>query len=105
MLDGGGGGLNPKCSDSEALILKFMLKSSNSCENGEVNMSPQAGWGGGVSILARHFNSSDHLLLFSFFRSEDLGWKCITEQVMHHPPMVAQFCESATGDEIPPPPL
>ncbi len=52
-----------------------------------------------VSISALHFNSSDDLL-FSFCRSEDLGWKCITEQVMHHPPMVAQFCESATGDEI-----
>jgi hypothetical protein len=53
-----------------------------------------------IPILAINFNSSDHLL-FSFCRSEDLGWKCITEQVMHHPPMVAQFCESATGEEIP----
>jgi len=26
-------------------------------------------------------------------RSDDLGWKCITEQVSHHPPMAAQHCE------------
>ncbi|XP_045468816.1 oxysterol-binding protein 1 isoform X2 [Harmonia axyridis] len=26
-------------------------------------------------------------------RTEDLGWKVINEQVSHHPPMVAQFCE------------
>lgn len=31
---------------------------------------------------------------FEFDRSDDLGWKIITEQVMHHPPMVAQYCES-----------
>jgi len=30
-------------------------------------------------------------------RCDDLGWRCVTEQVMHHPPMVAQFCESSTG--------
>jgi len=30
-------------------------------------------------------------------RGEDLGWRCISEQVMHHPPMVAQFCESTQG--------
>jgi len=30
-------------------------------------------------------------------RSDDLGWRCISEQVMHHPPMVAQFCESSSG--------
>lgn len=26
-------------------------------------------------------------------RTDDLGWRCITEQVSHHPPMAAQFCE------------
>ncbi|XP_044578176.1 oxysterol-binding protein 1 isoform X2 [Cotesia glomerata] len=26
-------------------------------------------------------------------RTEDLGWRAISEQVSHHPPMVAQFCE------------
>lgn len=26
-------------------------------------------------------------------RMDDLGWKAISEQVSHHPPMVAQFCE------------
>jgi hypothetical protein len=93
---GGGGGLNHKCNSSGVLILKLMLNSSNFCPS-------WLGTGEGGSILAIHFNSSDHLL-FSFCRSEDLGWKCITEQVMHHPPMVAQFCESATGDEIPSPP-
>jgi len=34
---------------------------------------------------------------FEFDRREDLGWRCIAEQVMHHPPMVAQFCESDLG--------
>ena len=28
---------------------------------------------------------------------DDLGWKCFAEQVMHHPPMVAQHCESVYG--------
>ncbi|KAK2720637.1 oxysterol-binding protein 1-like isoform X2 [Artemia franciscana] len=27
-------------------------------------------------------------------RTDDLGWKCISEQVSHHPPVVAQHCES-----------
>ena len=31
------------------------------------------------------------------FRVDDLGWKCFAEQVMHHPPMVAQHCESVYG--------
>jgi len=31
---------------------------------------------------------------FEFDRREDLGWRCIAEQVLHHPPMVAQYCES-----------
>ncbi|XP_023322727.1 oxysterol-binding protein 1 [Eurytemora carolleeae] len=35
---------------------------------------------------------------FECDRSEDLGWRCISEQVLHHPPMVAQYCESAAGD-------
>ncbi|XP_025830345.1 oxysterol-binding protein 1 isoform X2 [Agrilus planipennis] len=26
-------------------------------------------------------------------RTDDLGWKAISEQVSHHPPIVAQFCE------------
>jgi len=30
-------------------------------------------------------------------RSQDLGWRCFSEQVLHHPPMVAQYCESLTG--------
>lgn len=28
---------------------------------------------------------------------EDLGFRCVSEQVSHHPPIVAQFCESSTG--------
>ena len=27
-------------------------------------------------------------------RSDDKGWRCISEQVSHHPPMLAQYCES-----------
>jgi len=30
-------------------------------------------------------------------RTEDLGWRCVSEQVLHHPPMVAQYCESPGG--------
>ncbi|CAH2230389.1 oxysterol-binding protein 1 [Pararge aegeria] len=30
-------------------------------------------------------------------RMADLGWRAISEQVSHHPPMVAQFCEGAAG--------
>lgn len=26
-------------------------------------------------------------------RTDDLGWKCFNEQVSHHPPIVAQYCE------------
>ncbi|XP_054717712.1 oxysterol-binding protein 1-like [Uloborus diversus] len=26
-------------------------------------------------------------------RTDDLGWRCISEQVSHHPPMLAQHCE------------
>ncbi|KAG8182462.1 hypothetical protein JTE90_020383 [Oedothorax gibbosus] len=26
-------------------------------------------------------------------RSDDYGWKCVSEQVSHHPPMLAQHCE------------
>ncbi|XP_061518086.1 oxysterol-binding protein 1 isoform X4 [Anopheles gambiae] len=26
-------------------------------------------------------------------RTDDLGWRCINEQVSHHPPMAAQYCE------------
>lgn len=26
-------------------------------------------------------------------RTDDLGWRSVSEQVSHHPPMVAQFCE------------
>jgi len=34
---------------------------------------------------------------FEFDRREDMGWRCVAEQVLHHPPMVAQFCESEQG--------
>lgn len=30
---------------------------------------------------------------FEFDRTADLGWRIINEQVSHHPPMMAQFCE------------
>ncbi|KAI5635519.1 oxysterol-binding protein domain-containing protein [Phthorimaea operculella] len=30
-------------------------------------------------------------------RMADLGWRSISEQVSHHPPMVAQWCEGASG--------
>ncbi|XP_047511825.1 oxysterol-binding protein 1 [Pieris napi] len=30
-------------------------------------------------------------------RMSDLGWRVISEQVSHHPPMVAQFCEGVSG--------
>ncbi|CAK1541537.1 unnamed protein product [Leptosia nina] len=30
-------------------------------------------------------------------RMADLGWRVIAEQVSHHPPMVAQFCEGVSG--------
>ncbi|UYV77650.1 OSBP [Cordylochernes scorpioides] len=30
-------------------------------------------------------------------RTDDLGWKCISEQVSHHPPMLAQHCEGTGG--------
>ncbi|XP_046980953.1 oxysterol-binding protein 1 isoform X1 [Schistocerca americana] len=30
---------------------------------------------------------------FECDRTEDLGWRAVSEQVSHHPPMVAQFCE------------
>lgn len=30
---------------------------------------------------------------YEFDRTEDLGWRVISEQVSHHPPMVAQHCE------------
>ncbi|KAF7287694.1 oxysterol binding protein isoform X2 [Rhynchophorus ferrugineus] len=28
-------------------------------------------------------------------RTDDLGWRCFNEQVSHHPPIVAQYCEGA----------
>uniref|UniRef100_A0AAR5P8P0 PH domain-containing protein n=1 Tax=Dendroctonus ponderosae TaxID=77166 RepID=A0AAR5P8P0_DENPD len=28
-------------------------------------------------------------------RTDDLGWRCFSEQVSHHPPIVAQYCEGA----------
>jgi len=34
---------------------------------------------------------------FELDRSEDFGWRLITEQVSHHPPMLAQHCENAQG--------
>ncbi|XP_032526377.2 oxysterol-binding protein 1 [Danaus plexippus] len=34
---------------------------------------------------------------FECDRMADLGWRSISEQVSHHPPMVAQFCEGAAG--------
>lgn len=30
---------------------------------------------------------------FEYDRSDDLGWKCIAEQVSHHPPMAAIHCD------------
>lgn len=30
---------------------------------------------------------------FECDRTDDLGWRAISEQVSHHPPMVAQHCE------------
>lgn len=30
---------------------------------------------------------------YEFDRTSDLGWRIINEQVSHHPPMVAQYCE------------
>lgn len=30
-------------------------------------------------------------------RTEDMGWKCLCEQVSHHPPVLAQHCESKNG--------
>jgi len=30
-------------------------------------------------------------------RREDMGFRCFAEQVLHHPPMVAQYCESDAG--------
>lgn len=30
---------------------------------------------------------------FEHDRTDDLGWRSISEQVSHHPPMVAQYCE------------
>lgn len=30
---------------------------------------------------------------FEYDRTDDLGWRCINEQVSHHPPIAAQFCE------------
>ena len=34
---------------------------------------------------------------FECDRREDHGWRCFAEQVLHHPPMVAQYCESVNG--------
>ncbi|CAH0595420.1 unnamed protein product [Chrysodeixis includens] len=34
---------------------------------------------------------------FECDRMADLGWRAISEQVSHHPPMVAQFCEGQAG--------
>lgn len=34
---------------------------------------------------------------FEYDRSDDMGWKLISEQVSHHPPMLAQLCESSNG--------
>ncbi|XP_059049777.1 oxysterol-binding protein 1 isoform X2 [Achroia grisella] len=34
---------------------------------------------------------------FECDRMADLGWRSISEQVSHHPPMVAQFCEGQSG--------
>jgi oxysterol-binding protein 1 len=30
-------------------------------------------------------------------RNSDMGWKLVSEQVSHHPPVLAQFCESMNG--------
>lgn len=34
---------------------------------------------------------------FECDRMNDLGWRAISEQVSHHPPMLAQFCEGVAG--------
>ncbi|ODM99896.1 Oxysterol-binding protein 2 [Orchesella cincta] len=34
---------------------------------------------------------------YEFDRTDDLGWRCISEQVCHHPPVAALHCESAYG--------
>ncbi|XP_037974203.2 oxysterol-binding protein 1 isoform X4 [Plutella xylostella] len=36
---------------------------------------------------------------FECDRMADLGWRSISEQVSHHPPMLAQHCEGASGWE------
>ncbi|XP_044002352.1 oxysterol-binding protein 1 isoform X2 [Aphidius gifuensis] len=33
---------------------------------------------------------------FECDRTDDLGWRAVSEQVSHHPPMLAQFCEGRT---------
>ncbi|XP_013784959.1 oxysterol-binding protein 1-like [Limulus polyphemus] len=30
-------------------------------------------------------------------RMDDLGWRCLSEQVSHHPPMLSQYCEGKSG--------
>lgn len=34
---------------------------------------------------------------FECDRTDDMGWKLISEQVSHHPPVLAQYCESKKG--------
>jgi hypothetical protein len=34
---------------------------------------------------------------YEFDRMDDMGWKIITEQVSHHPPILAQYIESKNG--------
>ncbi|CAL8109476.1 unnamed protein product [Orchesella dallaii] len=34
---------------------------------------------------------------YEFDRTDDFGWRCISEQVCHHPPVAALHCESAYG--------
>lgn len=34
-------------------------------------------------------------------RTNDKHFKCVSEQVSHHPPMVAQYCESSHPDSKP----
>ena len=34
---------------------------------------------------------------YEYDRFEDKGFRCISEQVSHHPPMVAQYSESSSG--------
>ncbi|GFR22039.1 oxysterol-binding protein 2 [Trichonephila clavata] len=51
-----------------------------------------------VSAYATTSNRTENLQSFTCEtyecdRTDDYGWRCISEQVSHHPPMLAQHCE------------